>query len=62
MPVFRAELLRFSAGAHDDQIDALGLVRQLLDRMLLGQHRRRPRRQRWSPLAIVGLKISADGA
>lgn len=33
---FRSELLRFPAGAHDDQVDALGLVGQLLDRMLPG--------------------------
>ena len=25
------------AGAHDDQVDALGLIGQLLDRMVLGQ-------------------------
>ena len=28
---FRAELLRFPAGKHDDQVDALGLIGQLLD-------------------------------
>ena len=31
-----AELLTFPAGRHDDQVDALGLVGQLLDRMLCG--------------------------
>lgn len=31
-----AELLRFDAGVHDDQVDALGLVGQLLDRMIKG--------------------------
>lgn len=30
---FEAELLRFPAGVHDDQVDALGLVGQLLDTM-----------------------------
>lgn len=34
---FEAELLRFPAGVHDDQVDALGLVGQLLDKMLLGK-------------------------
>jgi predicted phage terminase large subunit-like protein len=34
---FRAELLSFPAGKHDDQVDALGLVGQLLDTMLAGQ-------------------------
>lgn len=33
---FRSELLSFPAGKHDDQVDALGLVGQLLDRMLKG--------------------------
>ncbi|MDP4005641.1 phage terminase large subunit [Methylobacterium sp. NEAU K] len=28
---FEAELLRFPAGVHDDQVDALGLIGQLLD-------------------------------
>jgi predicted phage terminase large subunit-like protein len=30
---FESELLRFPAGVHDDQVDALGLVGQLLDHM-----------------------------
>jgi hypothetical protein len=37
-PAFRAELLSFPAGKHDDQVDALGLVGQLLDQMVQGQH------------------------
>ncbi len=32
----RSELLSFPAGKHDDQVDALGLVGQLLDRMIRG--------------------------
>jgi hypothetical protein len=35
-PDFRAELLSFPAGRHDDQADALGLVGQLLDLMVKG--------------------------
>jgi predicted phage terminase large subunit-like protein len=35
-PDLRSELLSFPAGKHDDQVDALGLVGQLLDRMLSG--------------------------
>ena len=31
---FRAELLSFPAGRHDDQVDALGLIGQQLDRMV----------------------------
>ncbi len=33
---FEAELLTFPAGRHDDQVDALGLVGQLLNQMLCG--------------------------
>lgn len=33
---FESELLRFPAGVHDDQVDAIGLVGQLLDRMVKG--------------------------
>jgi len=33
----RSELLSFPAGKHDDQVDELGLVGQLLDKMSLGQ-------------------------
>jgi len=36
LPAFRSELLGFPAGKHDDQVDALGLVGQLLDRMVKG--------------------------
>ncbi len=32
---FEAELLSFPTGRHDDQVDALGLVGQLLDRMVM---------------------------
>jgi predicted phage terminase large subunit-like protein len=32
-----SELLSFPAGKHDDQVDALGLVGQLLDKMLVGE-------------------------
>jgi predicted phage terminase large subunit-like protein len=35
-PDFRSELLAFDAGKHDDQVDALGLVGQLIDRMMNG--------------------------
>ncbi len=38
MAEFRRELLNFPAGKHDDQVDALGLIGQLLDRMI-GGHR-----------------------
>lgn len=42
----RSELLSFPAGKHDDQVDALGLVGQLLDRMQAGL---RPKSQEQKP-------------
>jgi hypothetical protein len=33
---FFTELLNFPSGRHDDQVDALGLISQLLDRMSNG--------------------------
>ncbi len=36
-PELRSELLSFPAGKHDDQVDALGLVGQLLDKMMAGR-------------------------
>ena len=36
LPDLRSELLHFPAGKHDDQVDALGLVGQLLDQMVYG--------------------------
>jgi hypothetical protein len=38
----RAELLSFPAGKHDDQVDALGLVGQLLDKTNAGQKPKPP--------------------
>ena len=37
-----SELLRFPAGVHDDQVDALGLIGQLLDIMIAGQKPKPP--------------------
>jgi predicted phage terminase large subunit-like protein len=39
---FRAEMLTFPAGKHDDQVDALGLVGQLLDVMVPGRPAEKP--------------------
>ena len=38
----RSELLSFPAGKHDDQVDALGLVGQLLDRVTPGTKPKKP--------------------
>ncbi len=43
-PDLRSELLSFPAGKHDDQVDALGLVGQLLDKMLTGPRPKKPER------------------
>ena len=51
-PELRSELLSFPAGKHDDQVDALGLVGQLLDRMTSGQHPVKPEK----PVNISGYK------
>jgi hypothetical protein len=38
----RSELLSFPAGKYDDQVDALGLIGQLLDQMVPGQAPNQP--------------------
>ena len=35
-PAFRSELMSFPAGKNDDQVDAIGLIGQLLDKMSVG--------------------------
>lgn len=46
---FRSELLTFPAGRHDDQVDAIGLVGQLLDKMVppAKPKQTKPPRDRW---------------
>ena len=44
-PAFRAELLSFPAGKHDDQVDAMGLIGQLLDRMGPGRELPPPKKE-----------------
>ena len=49
-PAFRAELLSFPAGKHDDQVDMIGLLGQLLDKIMAGRKPRpdvAPKRDRW---------------
>jgi predicted phage terminase large subunit-like protein len=45
---FRAELLSFPAGKHDDQVDALGLIGQVLDRMTAGALPKPPEKLRYA--------------
>ena len=42
MTTLRSELLSFPAGKHDDQVDALGLIGQLLAIIQPGQHPPKP--------------------
>jgi predicted phage terminase large subunit-like protein len=51
-PILEANLLSFPAGKHDDQVDALGLVGQLLDKMMAGKSPASPR----SPRTLSGYK------
>jgi hypothetical protein len=41
-PEFKSELLSFPAGKYDDQVDALGLIGQLVDQMVPGQAPKKP--------------------
>lgn len=54
-PELRSELLSFPAGKHDDQVDAIGLIGQLLDRMTSGQYPPKPEK----PKNISGYKSSS---
>jgi len=42
-PDLRAEVLSLPAGRHDDRVDALGLVGQLLDKMADGRKPAKPK-------------------
>jgi predicted phage terminase large subunit-like protein len=46
-PTFRAELMSFPSGKHDDQVDALGLVGQLLDTIMVGQKPKTPDKKKF---------------
>lgn len=39
---FKSELMSFPAGGNDDQVDALGLIGQLLDKMIMGRKPKEP--------------------
>jgi len=40
-----SEMMSFPVGVHDDQVDALGLIGQLLDRMSMGSKQKEPERK-----------------
>ena len=54
---FRHELLTFPAGKHDDQVDALGLIGQLLDLISSG---REPKEDKPKPKEHI-LEARPDG-
>ena len=56
IPISEVNYLVFPAGKHDDQVDALGLVGQLLDKMTSGQKPIDPEK----PRNISGYKSSAE--
>jgi predicted phage terminase large subunit-like protein len=55
-PAFLAELLSFPAGKHDDQVDMLGLLGQLLDKMTSGVKPAEPEK----PKNVSGYKAAAS--
>ena len=46
-PELKRELLTFPAGKHDDQVDALGLIGQLLDHVIAGEKTKKLTPPRW---------------
>src|SRR5262245_30972373 len=53
VPDFRAELLTFSHGRHDDQVDALSLIGQMLNLMRPGRPATaRPKPRTWQELTM----------
>jgi predicted phage terminase large subunit-like protein len=54
LPDLRAELVAFPEGKHDDQVDALGLVGQLMDRYTPGVIPPKPDGQKWPGYAPFG--------
>lgn len=54
---FKRELLTFPAGAHDDQVDALGLIGQLLDHIYAGQHPEEEKPPKWDYESPDGVRI-----
>ena len=59
LPDLKAELLAFPTGKHDDQVDALGLVGQLLDKWLPEECRKSnlvsssPRVTTWTGIGVT---------
>ena len=54
LPDLRAELTAFPEGKHDDQVDALGLVGQLMDRYVPGYIPKKPDNEKWPGYVVLG--------
>jgi predicted phage terminase large subunit-like protein len=54
LPDLRAELTAFPDGKHDDQVDALGLVGQLMDRYVPGYIPKKPDNEKWPGYVVQG--------
>ena len=54
LPDLRAELTAFPEGKHDDQVDALGLVGQLMDRYVPGYIPKKPDNEKWPGYVVQG--------
>lgn len=59
VPEFKREMLTFPTGKHDDQVDAVGLIGQLLDRLVPGQ-KPKPDKKRVFPYHGTGDGISGN--
>src|SRR5262249_36972399 len=54
LPDLRSELTAFPEGKHDDQVDALGLVGQLMDRYVPGYVKKKePANEKWPGYALA---------
>lgn len=57
-----AEMMSFPVGVHDDQVDALGLIGQLLDRMLSGKAPNKPNKPATPPPGkVIAPPVSEPG-
>lgn len=53
LPDLRAELTAFPEGKHDDQVDALGLVGQLMDKYVPGVVPKKPDTEKWKGYSLA---------
>ncbi len=58
---FVAELMHFPAGKHDDQVDALGLIGQLLDKVVYGTKPVAPERKKSADYKPVSDRGGGEG-